>query len=207
MVRGRISPKTRDRFRKSIRDVLKGLSRKVQVYKQPIKSECPNCYFDKLTGRSTGKCKWSPLEAASNYVGNAIAKWVGDNPARSAAEAPFKYFRVGRCPICRGEGYLEIKRKAWADCVVIWNPSSRYDNNTVYTPAGTEGSTVVQLKTDPKHYDLFKNCNRVVVDGVECRLSRPPILRGLGSQAVLIIEAFTTDKPKIDSGEIIKEYT
>lgn len=206
-MRGRISPKTGDRFRKSIRDVLKGLSRKVKVYKQPIKSECPNCYFDKMTGRSTGKCKWTLIDGEDNYIGDAIDKWVIDNPSRARADAPFKYFRVGRCPICRGDGYLETRRRAWADCVVIWNPSSRYDNNTVYTPAGTEGSTVVQLKTDPKYYDLFKNCSRVFVDGIECKLSRPPILRGLGNQSILIVEAFTTDKPKIDSGEIIKEYT
>jgi hypothetical protein len=130
-------------------------------------------------------------------------EWVQAHPG----EIRFKWFRIGRCPICRGDGYLEIKRKAWVDCVVIWNPSSRYDNNTVYTPAGTEGSTVVQLKTNPKHYDLFKNCSRIIADGIECKLSRPPILRGLGNQSVLIVEAFTTDKPKIDSGEIIKEYT
>jgi len=42
---------------------------------------------------------------------------------------------------------------------------------------------------------------------VECKLSRPPILRGLGNQSVLIITAFTTEKPKIDSSEIIKEYS
>ena len=196
-MRGRISPKTKDRFRKSIRDVLKGLSRKIQVYRQPIKVECMNCYFDKMTGRSTGECKWSIDETVLKQK-----EWIASHPG----EVRFKWFRVGRCPICRGDGYLEIKRKAWADCVVIWNPS-RYDNATVYTPAGTEGSTVVQLKTDPKYYDLFKNCSRIIVDGVECRSSRPPILRGLGSQAVLTIEAFTTQKPKLNSGEIIKEYT
>jgi len=32
-------------------------------------------------------------------------------------------------------------------------------------------------------------------------------LRGLGTQAVLIITAFTTLKPSIDSNEIIKDYT
>ena len=207
MVRGRISPKTRDRFRKSIRDVIKGLSRKVQVYKQPIKYECPNCYYDKMTSKSTGKCKWSPVSGSDNYIEDAIDKWLSNNPGKTRAEAPFKYFRVGRCPICRGNGYLEIKRKAWVDCLVIWNPENRYGNETVYTPAGTEGSTIVQLKTEPKHYELFKNCVRIVIDGVECKLSKPPVLRGLGSQAVLIISAFTTDKPKIDSGEIIKEYT
>jgi hypothetical protein len=194
MVRGRIHPKTRDRFRKSIRDVIKGLSRKVQIYKQPIKRECPNCYYDKMTGRSTGKCTLT------------YAEYEAMTESEKAA-GPYKWFRVGRCPICRGRGYLEIQRRTWADCLVIWNPESRYGNEITYTPAGTEGSTIVQLKTDPKHYDVFKNCDHLVVDGVPCKLSKPPILRGLGTQAVLIISAFTTDKPKLDSGEIIKEYT
>jgi len=207
MVRGRIHPKTRDRFRKSIRDVIKGLSRKVLIYKQPIKQECPNCYYDKMTNRSTGKCKWSGISGADNYIEDAIDKWVTDNPTKARVQAPYKYFRVGRCPICRGLGYLEIKRRTWADCLVIWDPDSRYNNNITYTAAGTEGSTLVQLKTDPKHYSTFKNCEAIIVDGVECKLSRPPLLRGLGGQAVLIISAFTTDKPKLDSGEVIKEYT
>jgi len=198
MVRGRISPKTKERFRKSIRDVIKGLSRKVLIYKQSIKTECMNCYFDKMTGCSTGKCKWSVGEAVQKQ-----AEWEATHPS----EVRFKWFRVGRCPICRGDGYLEIKRRTWVDCLVIWNPGSRYDNETVYTPAGTEGSTIVQLKTDPKYYDIFKNCTAIIVDGVACKLSKPPILRGLGNQSVLIISAFTTDKPKLDSGEIIKEYT
>ena len=201
MVRGRISQKTRDRFKNSIRDVLEGLSRRIQVYKQPVKSECPNCYFDKLTGRSTGKCKWTAAEIDVN-----ITTWLAANPSKSLSDAPYKYFRVGRCPICRGNGFLEVRRKAYANCVVIWNPSSRYDNSTVYTAAGTEGSTVVQLKTDSHHYALFKNCSRIIVDGIECKLSKPPTLRGLGSQAVLIIEAFTTEKPKVDSGEVVKDY-
>jgi len=198
MVRGRISPKTKERFRKSIRDVIKGLSRKVLIYKQPIKTECMNCYFDKMTGRSTGKCKWTVDEAVQKQ-----AEWGSTHPG----QVRFKWFRVGRCPVCRGDGYLEIKRRTWVDCLVMWSPGSRYGNETVYTPAGTEGSTIVQLKTDPKYYDIFKNCTAIIVDGVECKLSKPPILRGLGNQAVLIISAFTTDKPKLDSGEIIKEYT
>ena len=206
-MRGRIHPKTRDRFRKSIRDVVKGLSRKVKVFKQPIKFECNNCYYDKMTSKSTGKCKWSIVEGDPNYIGTAIANWLTDNNTQEALDAPFKYFRVGRCPICMGKGYRETRRRTWIDCLVIWNPGSRYDNQTVYTPAGTEGSTAVQLKTDPKHYDLFKNCDRIIIDGVECRLSKPPVLRGLGSQSILIISAFTTDKPKLDSGEIIKDYT
>ena len=198
MVHGRISPTTKDRFRKAIRDVVKGLSKKVLVYKHPIKSECLNCHYDKLTDRSTGKCRWTVEEAEQLQ-----SDWEIQNPG----QVKYKWFRIGRCPICKGIGYLEIKRKAWADCIVNWNPQSSGQNQMVFTAAGTEGSTIVQLKTDPKYYELFKNCVSLVVDGIECKLSKPPILRGLGNQALLIIFAFTTDKPKVDSGEIIKEYT
>lgn len=196
-MRGRISSKTKDRFRKSIRDVIKGLSRKVLVYKQPIKTECKNCYYDKMTGKSTGKCKWTVEEAE-----NAQAEWEILHPG----QIMYKWFRVGRCPICKGAGYLEIKRKVWIDCLVSWAPD-RTSNEMIYTAAGTEGSTLAELKTDPKYYDIFKNCDLLIIDGVECKLSRPPILRGLGNQSVLIISVFTTDKPKIDSGEIIKDYS
>jgi len=47
---------------------------------------------------------------------------------------------------------------------------------------------------------------KIVVDGVECKLSRPPVMRGLGTQALLIITAFTTEKPKVSSSEVIKDY-
>lgn len=198
MVRGRISPKTKDRFRKSIRDVINGLSRKVLVYKQPIKFECDNCYFDKLTSRSTGKCKWTLEEAEEKQ-----REYETTRPG----VLRYKWFRVGRCPVCKGDGFLRVERKVWTNCLVIWEYGNKANNDMTFTPAGTEGSTIVQLKTDPKYYDLFKNCTKIVIDGVECKMSKPPILRGLGNQSVLIITAFTTDKPKIDSGEIIKEYT
>ena len=205
-MRNRIRPNTKRKHQKAIRDVIGGLSRKVLIYRQPIKSECPNCFYDKLTDRSTGKCKWTLEEANSKQ-----ADYAASNPnaetcsTKPATNIRYKWFRFGRCPICYGKGYLETKRRSWANCLVIWDPSSRA-NDVVYTPAGTEGSTIVQLKTNPKYYDAFKNADYIVVDGINCKISRPPILRGLGVQAVLIITAFTTDKPKIDSGEIVKDY-
>lgn len=202
-MRTRIHPKTKDRFRKAIQSVIKGLGRNVLVYKQPVKTECPNCFYDKMTGTSSGKCRHEDIIEANE----AQALWVAQDPTRNTGVIRHKWFKHGRCPICKGQGYLEIKRKRWVHCLVIWNPDSRFSNDITYTAAGTEGSTIVQLKTDPAYYDVFKNCSRIVVDGIECKLSKPPILRGLGNQSVLIIVAFTTEKPKIDSGEIIKEYT
>lgn len=196
-MRGRVSDRTKRRFKQGIQDVVKGLSRKVQVYKQPIKHECPNCYYDKLTNRSTGKCKWTLSEADTKQDEYELT-----NPGVTR----YKWFSVGRCPVCKGYGYLETKRKVWINCLVIWNPENRYGNEITYTPAGTEGAVLVQLKTEPKYYELFKNCTKIVVDGITCKLSKPPVLRGLGNQSLLIVSAFTTDKPKLDSGEIVKEY-
>lgn len=197
-VRNRISQRVKETYKKAIQGVIKGLSRKVEVYMQPKKSTCPNCYFDKFSNSSTGKCKWTPVEAITKQ-----SEWV----ASGNQSIRYKYFLRGRCPVCRGRGYLEVQRKVWIEALVTWDPSTRgFDNSMSYTPAGSEGSTIVALKTYPKYYDLFKNSVKIVVDGIECKISKPPILRGLGIQAVLIITAFTTEKSSIDSDEIIKDY-
>jgi RNA polymerase subunit RPABC4/transcription elongation factor Spt4 len=210
MRKNRVSVKVKEKFRKGMRNVIKGLSRKILVYKQSVKNECPNCFFDKHTGKSSGKCVFNPETVGSRSVADMVAaanarqaEWedAGNTTLR------YKYFNKGRCPVCRGIGFLEIHRKRWVDCLVIWDPkTSGAVNDISYTPAGTEGSTLVQLKTDPKYFELFKNCLKMEVDGVMCKLSKPPILRGLGNQSVLVITAFTTDKPAIDSTEKIKEY-
>ena len=197
-MRGRISPKTKERFKHAIKDVIKGLSRKVVVYKQPIKHECPNCYFDRLTNKSTGKCKWSVLEAENKQTEYEVLH---------PGVIMYKWFSVGRCPICKGNGFTETKRKAIIDCLVIWNPESRFSNDTSFTPAGTEGSTTVQLKTDTKHFELLRDCSKIVVDDVECKIEKPIVSRGLGNESVLVIVAFATDKSKPENARPIKDYS
>jgi hypothetical protein len=196
-MRGRIKSKTKDRYQEAIRDVVKCLGRDVQIFLHPIKSACNNCGYDKLTDSSTNKCSWTAQEALQKQQ-----DWV----AAGNATIRYKYFLKGRCPVCMGKGYLETQRKVWSDCLITWNPSMA-NNALTYTPAGVEGSTLCQLKTHPKYYDNFKNSTRIIVDGIECKLSTPPILVGLGNQALLIVTVFTTEKPKIDSDEIIKDYS
>jgi hypothetical protein len=194
-----ISKRAKEKHQKAIRNVIKGLSRKVEVYMQFRRAECFNCTYDKFTDSSTGKCKYTAVQAIVKQQ-----EWedAGNTTVR------YKYFLKGRCPICSGRGYLETVRKTWIDALVIWDPSARgYGNSITYGPAGTEGSTVLQLKTNPKHFDLFKNSTKIVVDGIECKMSKPPLLRGLGVQAILLVTAFTTEKQSIDSDEIIKDYT
>ena len=196
-MRNRISKRVKEKHQKAIRNIIKGLSRKVEVYQQPKRVECFNCHYDKYTDSSTGKCKYTPAQAIIKQQ-----EWedAGNVTVR------YKYFLKGRCPICHGRGYLEILRKTWIDALVTWDPSAR-GNSISYTPAVSEGSTIVALKTHPKYFDLLKNSKKIIVDGIECKMSKPPLLRGLGTQAILIISAFTTEKQSIDSNEIITDYT
>lgn len=178
----RISNKTKNRYKEAIQDVVKGLSRKIIVYKPSAKSECPNCYFDSSTGRSTGKCKWTPIQAI-----NKQKEWIaaGNNPS----VVMYKYFLKGRCPVCSGIGYLQTKRKRYVECLVHWRFNET--NARGYTPAGKTDPIWVKLKTDPKYFDLFKDAERVVIDGIECEIANYPSIRGMGNSSTLIVTAFT----------------
>lgn len=197
MKKGRISPKTKNRFKHAIKDLIKGLSRKVKVHKQPLKNECYNCFYDKLTNSSTGKCKWTALEATTKQQ-----EYETDT---SNTDTRYKFFKFGRCPVCKGKGYIETQRSVWIECLVTWNPKDR-DNEAIYTPAGPSGSTSIQLKTDPKHFKLFNNCSTVVIDGVDCKMSEPPILRGLGNESLLIIMLHSNEGLQAEKEPSLKNY-
>jgi len=193
----RISEKTKRKYKKRINSVIRDLGRPIEVFKQPAKYECFNCYYDKLTATSTNECKWTAVETIAKQQEYAAAGGVGFR---------YKYFTRGRCPICKGQGFLSTVRKVWIDCKVTWAPSTNGTDLT-YTAAGVEGSTIVEIKADPKHHRTFNNCSSIRVDGIECKISEIPILRGIGNKSVMVITAFTTDKPGIDRDEIIKDYT
>lgn len=197
MVYSRIHEKTKRRYKKSMRDVIKSLARTVDVYRPALKVPCDNCYFDRMTSKSTNKCKWTEEEAISKQ-----AEWG----ASHQGELRYKFFIKGRCPICKALGYTEIKRKSTPKCLITWNPIDNKGNNLSYSVVGVESATLVQLKTDPKHFDLFQDCERMVVDGVDCLPARPPILRGIGNQTILVAVGYTNIKNNPDSGEIVKDY-
>jgi len=168
-----IRRKTKDRFKKSVKNLVSGLSREVIVYSRDLRSECPNCYYDKVSGKSSG-----------------IYKAGGS-----------KYFAVGRCPVCRGKGVITTSRKRAIKGLVIWNPRGEALNVSTFTEAGMGGATKVEIKTDPRYLDLIKDCKHVVIDGITCKFAGPPIIRGLGNKALLISSFFTDDKLGMDSGE------
>lgn len=171
----RIKYKTKRRFKNAWKSVSNGLGRRIVVYQPDTECECPNCYYDKVNRTSSGICKGSP----------------GDP----------NYFAVGRCPVCLGKGVLVTTRRKCIEGIVIWNPSGDRMNSLTFTEAGFEGATKVEIKTDPCNLELIKNAKYVLIDGLKCKLSNPPIIRGLGEKDILIALFFTTDKPRKNSGE------
>jgi hypothetical protein len=98
---------------------------------------------------------------------------------------------------------LVTTRRKCINGIVIWNPSGDAMNSLTFTEAGFEGATRVEIKTDPCNLELIKNSKYVLIDGLKCKLSNPPIIRGLGEKDILIAQFFTTDKPKKNSGEYL----
>lgn len=198
MPKTRIHTKTKDRFKRAMRDVVDNLGRQVKIFKQIKRDVCPNCFYDKATESSTGTCKWkTPLEAHE--------KQVEYETTTGKSDLKYKYFKAGRCPICRGVGYLVTYKRYWVRCVVNWDTATE-SNEIVHSQAGRGSSTAVTLKTDPKHINTFLDCMRIEVDGVSCILEAPPTIRGLGNQTVLLIRCIADSKLKKSSREKLKDY-
>jgi len=195
----RVSKRTKDRFTRRIRSFIKDISRPVKLYTSEYRLECPNCYFDKLTGKSNGVCKWTVIEAVNRQAAYEAAAGVG---------IMFRFFVKGRCPVCQSKGYLETRKVSYISCNVRWDPSVAEGslNSIVAIPAGFEGSSMVALKTDPKYIEDFKNCSIIEVDGYACKMAAPPVLRGIGDEALLSIAAFTTEKYEAQDPQVHKMY-
>lgn len=194
-MRKRISTFTKKKFTNSIRSVISDLSRPVEVFKKPATFECFNCFYDKLTKSSTNTCRWTLAEALQKQSDYVSGGGIGTR---------YKYFSHGRCPICKGKGFLETIRKVWVNCKVNWDPES--EGTLINDTVGVSGNLVVELKADPKYLTLFRDCVSLRVDNIECKLAKPPMIRGMGESSLLVLLAFAIDNiaPPIDDS--IKEY-
>jgi hypothetical protein len=167
------------KFGHILKEVVKELSKCITIITISEQSECPNCYIDTVTGKSTGVCKHGPEL---------------DN-----------YFKFGRCPVCKGEGTIEYENKVYVNASVLWKgagSSSSSQNDLVFNDYGMQGIGIAKLKTDICHLNLFKSCDYVIVDGVKCTVYNPPVIRGLGGKHILIVYVHGADK--INDDEVIK---
>ena len=161
------------KFGHIIKSVVKELSKCIEIITIEVAHECPNCFIDSVTGKSTGVCKNSP-----------------GHPS---------YFKFGRCPVCRGDGVIEQENKVYVNASIVWrgaNTSTSDENDLVFNDYGLEGRAVARLKTDICHLNLFKSCDYIIVEGIECTLYNPPVLRGLGGKHVLVVYVCSVNKFK-----------
>lgn len=159
------------RFGRKIKSIIKELSRNVKVVTVETDYECPNCYIDTTTGRSSGVCKNEPGHQ--------------------------DYFKYGRCPVCKGKGVIDHENNTYVGALIVWRgstSSSSKENDLVFNDFGLAGRAVARLKTDVCNLNLFKLCDYVIVDGIKCTLYNPPIVRGLGGKHVLIVYIYSLDK-------------
>jgi len=170
----KVGIKAKKRWKQAMARMVDGLGRRIIVYLPDRRSECPNCYYDKVHDKSSGVCKVSPTSST--------------------------YFTIGRCPVCFGKGVLTTSIKKCIEGMVIWNPST---NDLTFTEAGYEGATLIEVKTDICYLDIIKECKYVIIDGLKCKLSNPPIIRGVGDKSILIATFITMDKPRKGSGEYV----
>lgn len=192
----RVGKHTKHRYKKILNSFINDLSRSVEVFKKPIRHECPNCFYDKLTNTSTNTCKWTLIETMQKQHEYEDSGGIG---------VRYKYFSKGRCPVCKGKGVLEVIRKQWVDCKINWNP---LDNSDILSGAsGLDNKLLVELKTNPKYIKLFSNCDTMKIDEISCKLYKPPVLRGLGNEAILVVIAFTDQLIGEDEDDVTKDYT
>jgi hypothetical protein len=173
----KIGQKAKKRFDKGFERFIDGLGRKIFVYAQNNRAECPNCYYDKANDKSSGICK---VDASDP-----------------------NYFLVGRCPVCLGKGVLTTSIRKCINGVVIWDPRSAAMNALTYNEAGKTGATKIQIKTDVCNLELLRDCKYVVIDGINCKLANPPLLRGIGTKSIVVANFFTEKKPSSRSGEFV----
>lgn len=167
------------KFGNILKSVIKELSKCIEVISIEGDHECPNCFIDSISGKSSGVCKNS--------------------------EGHPDYFKYGRCPVCDGEGVVTVTNKKYINASVVWrgaNTSTSDENDLVFNDYGMEGRAIARLKTDVCNLNLFKSCDFVIVDGVECTLYNPPVVRGLGGKHILIVYVHGSDK--IEDQETIK---
>jgi hypothetical protein len=168
---GMLPPKLGKEILNKFNTIRREMSRTIIVHSQTEKVDCPNCLSD-YTGASIGEFDSSFVTPV--YLFDTLVSPIS--------------FTMGRCPVCEAKGYLEGSAKTGIKVLVRWNPVGEDARGDLQnTPAGMEGMNIVQVKADKCYYELLRDCEKVIVDGVTCELLKPPIYRSIGEIEVSVI--------------------
>ncbi len=163
-----VTPAIRKRYKDVIKEVVEDLHKPVLIYLEPDKEDCPNCVYDFVNKKSSGKFQ-SSFTVPVVIFGNTVS------PAS---------FTRSRCPVCFGVGYLEQEVERHVKALVRWNPTIK---DLDILPVGREGKAVVRIKVLRSEYDLVVGAQYFLIDGVRCERIRPLTIRGLGTQEELVV--------------------
>lgn len=178
-----VTPAIRKIYKDLIKQVVEDLHKPVLVFSPPDKVDCVNCKWDSINKTSSGKFQ-------DDFVTPVVIFGETISPIN---------FTRGRCPVCRGAGYLQQEIRRNIKALVKWNPTAAEDIESL--PVGREGTAIVRIKVLRADFDLMNNAVHFLVDGVKCELIRAPTIRGLGTQEELAI-AFLQE---VESGTDVKK--
>lgn len=164
-----VSPAIRALYRKLIQQVNTELGKQIIAYMAPSEEKCPNCFWDEINKKSSGKFD-------AGFVAPVVIFGETINPT---------VFTRGRCPICRGAGKLTFAVTRNVRALVRWNPQGADD--LVATPVGREGAPTVRIKVLRSKFETIRDAVYFMVDGVRCELIQPPTIRGLGTQEEQVV--------------------
>jgi len=180
-------------FKAKFDDYMKAMGKSIDVYLDPYEVGCPNCIFD------------SVQEVSANVYNEQFKRPVNIFPSTHAERivypVPFnvltvsgvqydptiqnpKILKTTVCPVCKGTGILISANKICLTAVVTWGPKEEF----LELSAGREGQPICRIKTFNCNYSVVRDATKFVVEGIECKLHRPPRVKGLGGDH--IVEAY-----------------
>lgn len=161
------------KFGRILKNVVKELSKRITIITTRRDQECPNCFFDSTSGKSSGVCK--------------------------RPEGHSDYFKYGRCPTCGGKGTIDIKIKKFINASIVWKGATSAvaeENELAFNEWGLQGYSVARLKTDICNLEKIENCDNIVIDGISYVVYTPSVVDGLGGKHILVVYVRSAEKNK-----------
>jgi len=144
-------------YSNAIQQLISDLGREVTLTLPPSTSGCPNCEFLSVAGRSIGR-----YDSSNPHVGKPY-------------NIPFP--DGYKCPVCRGEHEIKVKKLGVWRATVVKNPKS-----LKYEDYGVLPENVVMTKMVIEAWNDITNCSRARIDGLDYTKLSDPVKIGLGNE-------------------------
>jgi hypothetical protein len=171
----RVPKSVQKRYRKVIQEVVEDLSDEITILNPSSVVDCPDCYLDELTGKSSNVFDVGFLVPVVVFAGTSSERTITPTP-----------FTRGRCPICFGEGKLEATSVSTIKALIDFFPNEvGFPPGLEYAPYGRDGKVFAILKTHERHYEVLLNSLGIVFRGKRYEVIFPPVFTGVGLDALV----------------------